>query len=311
MSRVDGSLAGMREVERRLSDAAASQRFLIARGQALALGATERYIDYWVTSGRWQPVHSGVYQLDGRPRDWESELMAAILACGNRALASHRAAMRLWDLDGIGSSPLELTVPFGNLPIPDGVLVHRTRRAREIAVVKGIPVTTIERTLLDCASVLPRLILAKALESALRRRLTTLEQVSELIGRKGGRGVKGTKKLRWVLRERVNETSTDSGSETELLYHMRLAGVPEPVLQRELFSMGGERMLPDFYWPDLEKAVEVDGVDAHDSAERLDRDLKRQNALMDLGIEVRRFSAREVRRNPRGVVDEIRRFLAY
>ncbi len=90
---------------------------------------------------------------------------------------------------------------------------------------------------------------------------------------------------------------------------MRLAGVPEPVLQKEFLSRDGERMLPDFYWTDREKAVEVDGVDAHDSAERLDRDLKRQNALMDLGIELRRFSAREVRRNPGRVVDEIRAFL--
>lgn len=299
----------MRGVEERLIELAAQQRFLISRSEAFALGASDRFIKYWLKSGRWHQVHAGVYQVDARPRDWESDVMAAVLACGDQALASHRCALRLWGLDGIGSAPVELTVPFGNLPIPEGVVVHRTRRPRIAAEAQGIPVTTVERTLLDCAALLPRIVIAKALESALRKRITTVERVDELIGGKGGRGVKGTRKLRWVLRERINETSTDSGAETELLYHMRLGMVPEPVPQPEFFSRDGDRMLPDFYWPRLAKAVEVDGVDAHDSAEKLDRDLKRQNALMDLGIELRRFSAREVRRDPEGVVQQIRQFL--
>jgi very-short-patch-repair endonuclease len=65
----------------------------------------------------------------------------------------------------------------------------------------------------------------------------------------------------------------------------------------------------DFYWPSLNKAIEVDGLDAHDSADKLDHDLQRQNKLMDMGIELRRFSARLVRRNPVQFVNEVRRFL--
>jgi very-short-patch-repair endonuclease len=45
------------------------------------------------------------------------------------------------------------------------------------------------------------------------------------------------------------------------------------------------------------------------TAEALERDLARQNALLEMGIELRRFSARTVRRNPYQVVEEIRRFL--
>ena len=102
---------------------------------------------------------------------------------------------------------------------------------------------------------------------------------------------------------------TGSGSETELLFYMRQAMLPEPLLQHELISNAGERMLPDFYWPNHGKAVEVDGIDAHSSADAMDHDLNRQNALMDLGIELRRFSARKVRRDPQAVVGEILRFL--
>jgi very-short-patch-repair endonuclease len=155
---------------------------------------------------------------------------------------------------------------------------------------------------------LPRITIAKALDSALRKRLTTLDRVYDTLVAKGGRGVKGTRLLRSVLRDRITDTATGSGSEFELLYHMQMAFLPRPELQFELFA-DGERRLPDFFWPALGKAVEVDGIDAHDSADRLDDDLVRQNALMDLGIELRRFSARRVRREPQAVVAEIRQFL--
>jgi very-short-patch-repair endonuclease len=75
-----------------------------------------------------------------------------------------------------------------------------------------------------------------------------------------------------------------------------------------LFAASGRRV-PDFIWPDRGKAIEVDGVDAHDSADRPDDDLMRQNELMDLGLEIRRFSGRRIRRDPVGVVEQIRQFL--
>jgi very-short-patch-repair endonuclease len=211
-------------------------------------------------------------------------------------------------LEGISTEIVELTVPYTHGPVPDGVVVHRTRRSNAVHEIDGIPVTTVERTLLDCAAILPRLTLAKALDSAMRKNLTTVDAVYDLLVEKGGRGVRGTKRLRWVIQERLHDTVTGSGSEFELLYHMRMAFLPSPEVQYPLFPANGRRV-PDFYWPEKKKAVEVDGVDAHSSADKLDDDLKRQNELMDLGIELRRFSAREVRRNPQGVVRQIRQFL--
>ena len=299
----------MGELDLEVRGVADGQRYLLTRGDVIAVGGTDNAIRWRLSSGRWLAVDRGVYQVDRRRRDWLASLNAAVLAAGDSSRASHRAALVLWGLDGIGAAPVEVTVPYTHGPVPEGTIVHRTRRPIEGDVVQGIPVTTPERTLLDCCALLPRLVMAKALESALRKRITTLESILEMMCQKAGRGVKGTKKLRWLLAERRNFTATGSGSETELLFHLREAMLPEPVLQKEFFSRDGDRMLPDFYWPRLNKAVEVDGLDAHDSADKLDRDLKRQNALLDLGIELRRFSAREVRRDPKRVVDEIRRFL--
>lgn len=114
---------------------------------------------------------------------------------------------------------------------------------------------------------------------------------------------------RSILNDRRDDTPTDSGSETEALYLMRRDGIPEPVLQQRFTTAEGDVIRPDFFWPERSKAIEVDGLDGHDSADKLDNDLQRQNKMMDLGIELRRFSARRVRRHPEAFVDEVRRFL--
>lgn len=298
----------MKALDAAVLDLAKDQHFLISRPQLEALGASSSAIDARLRSGSWIRRQCGVVQIDNRPQDWHSFLMTAVLAAGDGARVSHRSAVVLWGLEGITKRFVELTVPYTHDPVPAEVIVHRTRRPHDGAQVDGIPVTAAERTLLDCAAQLPAPIIGKALDSAIRRDLVTMDSVNDVLVTAGGRGVRGTRRLRSVLSERHHDTATDSGSEYELLRHMQAALLPPPELQHELWPENGRRV-PDFFWPDRNKAVEVDGLDAHSSADKLDDDLKRQNELMDLGIEIRRFSAREIRRNPLGVVAQIRRFL--
>lgn len=298
----------MGERLRAIADLAASQHFLISRQQAIQLGATDKYINYQVSSGRWLRIHSGVYQVDRRPLVWVGNLMAAVLACGPGARVSHRAALLLWQMDGISSAPVEVTMPFGNLAVPDEVILHRSRRPTPAAETRGIPVSGPERTILEACAFMGPMVVGKAVDSAIRRDLTSMDRMWMMLASEGGRGVKGTRLMRNVLRQRLHDTATDSGSEFELLYHMQRALLPKPELGFELVAPSGRRV-PDFIWPDRAKAVEVDGVDSHSSADRLDDDLVRQNELMDQGIQIRRFSARRIRRDPGGVVEEIRRFL--
>ena len=288
---------------------AAGQRFLLSRRQALEAGMTQKAVDYRIFSGRWLRIHDGVYQVDRRPLTWKTKLMAAVLAAGPTARVSHRAALVLWQMDGISSAPIEITMPFGNLAFPEEVIVHRSRRPTTRADCDGIPVSGPERALLESCRYLGPLLIGKAVDSAIRRDLTAIDRMWLMLANEGGRGVPGSKLMKRVLRERHHDTATDSGSEFELLYHMQRGGLPRPALGFELYPDGGRRV-PDFVWPDMGKAVEVDGIDAHSSADRLDDDLVRQNALMDLGLDIRRFSARRVRREPERVVAEIRRFLS-
>lgn len=287
---------------------AASQRFLVSRAQALDSGMSQEGIEHRVSKGRWLRIHDGVYQVDQRPLDWKSKLMAAVLAAGPDSRVSHRAALVLWGMDGISSAPVEITMPFGNLAFPEGAVVHRSRRPTPTACCQDIPVSGPERAILECCVYLPPMVIGKALDSAVRKKLTTVDRMWLMLANEGGRGVGGTKRLRGVLRDRVHDTATDSGAEFELLYHMQRAGLPRPTLGFELYPASGRRV-PDLPWPELGKAIEVDGIDAHSSGDKLDDDLQRQNEIMDLGLEIRRFSARQIRRDPQGVVAEIRKFL--
>ena len=92
---------------------------------------------------------------------------------------------------------------------------------------------------------------------------------------------------------------------------IRECPVPSPIQQLRIPLSEGRNAYPDFAWPDRKKIVEVDGFAAHSTPEQLRDDLARQNALMDLGWEMRRFTGRTVSRDPEIVMNEITQFVLH
>ncbi|MGQ0849721.1 MAG: hypothetical protein ACT4OP_11485, partial [Actinomycetota bacterium] len=189
----------MPSLDETLLPVAAANYSLLTRRQVLLAGGSDRVIARRVAAGRWFEEHAGVYRTGPVALDWPGRLKAATLAAGPEAMASHRAAVALMQLDGIARAPLELTVPYGKRPIPQGVIVHRTRRAIEPVVVDGIPVTPVERVILDVAWSLPSSLVEQIYECACRRNLTTPSKVADLVAIQGGWGVRGTKKVLRIL----------------------------------------------------------------------------------------------------------------
>lgn len=281
---------------------------LIDRETAVGFGMTDGMIQRAAQRGILVIVHPGVYYLNVTPRTWNTDVLAAVMAAGPLALASHRTAARLWRLDGVGGRVIEVTVPHDDRPIPEGVLVHRTRRELVPDEVIAIPVTTAERTLHDLSGILSPLPLEKAYMSSLHLKITTPEKVAEQLRTQGGRGVRGTPKLRRII-PFAEEGRTASGAEVELRALVRRAPVPAPVHQFRIPLPIGSNAYPDFSWPSRMKIVEVDGFDSHSTPEQIHNDLTRQNMLMDLGWEIRRFTGRRIRREPQTVIEEITRFV--
>lgn len=295
----------MGDVDKRLRT-----RAVVSRAMVLAAGGSDDLISARVRRGWWTALHAGVYRIGPPTNSWMERLEAGLLACGEGAVVSHRAAWRLWDLDGLSTRLVEVTVPYTNAPVPEGVLRHRTRRRIEAAYRHGLAVTPIERTLLDVAPLVPVVVLAKGVDSAIRQEVTSHADIARTLAEKGGRGVRGTGKLLSVIDWSERSGPTGSPAEVELLTGMRRNGIPEPTPQWEVAATSGQTYRVDFGWPDLLKGVEVDGYDAHAGRENLERDLKRQNALLDAGVQLRRFTAQAIRNDLDGVLSAIARFLA-
>jgi predicted transcriptional regulator of viral defense system len=112
--------------------------------------------------------------------------MAAVLAGGDGAAASHLSAAQLWDLPVSRGGPAHVTVARARQR-RRGIVFHRaTLSPDELTSVRGIGVTTIARTLLDLASVLPRHRLETVLREAEYRGLPDLVPVSALVKRQPG-----------------------------------------------------------------------------------------------------------------------------
>jgi hypothetical protein len=287
---------------------AGTQHGLIRRADLARLGVTDREIGWRINVGRVEVPHPGVYYLNSTPPTWKTAALAAVMAAGPDALASHRCAAVVWGLDAVYGRTIEVTVPYLESPEPAGVIVHRTRRSNPAAVVESIPITTPERTLFDIAPILPARVLEKAGRSAVHLGLTTVDRIDLAVGKFGGRGVSGTKRMRWLVGAIANDES-GSVSEIDLKHIIWGAPIPPPVQQLQIRLKDNSHAYPDFSWPDLSKIVEVDGFGAHGTPEQLQSDLKRQNALMELGWQIRRFTATEVRNDPGRVRDEIVRFI--
>ena len=297
-------------VDVELNSLAARNYSLVTRTQVLEAGGSDRIVTRRIDSQRWFEVHPGVYRIGPVQLDWKGRLRAATLAAGPLAMASHGAAAVLLGLDGITAAPLEITVPYGKRPEPGGVIVHRTRRHIDPIMVDAIPVTPPERTALDVAWSYPSSAVELVYESAVRKGLTTPSRVADLVAIQGGWGVRGTGKLLRILDARKPGPPTGSAAETMLLRRMRAAGIEEPVCQHVVHLSDGTVAVIDFAWPRYLKGVEVDGLETHATAHRLESDLQRQNLLFEVRWQLRRFSGRQITRHPDQVIEAVGRFLA-
>jgi predicted transcriptional regulator of viral defense system len=71
---------------------AGRQHGRVTREQLLALGVERKRIDRWLADGRLRRVHRGVYAVGHAAPSVDGDYMAAVLACGEGAVLSHRAA---------------------------------------------------------------------------------------------------------------------------------------------------------------------------------------------------------------------------
>ena len=152
--------------------------------------------------------------------------------------------------------------------------------------IEGIPCTTIERTIFDlCAAVSP-MIVDLALDSALRRRLTTPSRLAATERRLATRGRPGSKVFHRLLASRTDSTSTPESAPERLLARALLRqGLPEPLPQFIVRDRDGREVARcDLVYPQWRIVIEYDSVQEHVGRAALIRDSAARNAIAALGF---------------------------
>jgi len=258
------------------------QHGVVAHRQLLDLGIEQEAIRSRREGGLLVPVFRGVYSVGHRRVEMESRWMGAVLACGPGAVLSHASAAHLLGLRR-SRGALEVLRRSGGAKHA-GIRLHQTRRLEpgETSTEKGIPVTSIERTVLDMAGRLDNRQLERLLVAADRSGRLRWPELGRLLRRRRGR--RGAGRLRQVAAE-VDPRAVEalSGLEVDFLALCRRANIPPPSAN---VLVAGH--LVDFLWPRERVVVETDSYVYHGDRPAFERDHQTDVDLVAAGYDVHR-----------------------
>jgi hypothetical protein len=276
------------------------QHGVVTRAQLLALGFGDNAIRHRVKRGRLHRVAPGIYSVGRRDLTGEGRWMAAVLACGEDAMLSHSSAGALWGIAAERGARIDVSIRGPRRCTRPGLGV-RTRPSlnpRHVTRRKGIPVTTVVRTLVDLATELAPRHLERAVNDA--DKLDLVDPEALRVALDDHTGEPGVKPLR-VLLDR--DTFRLSDRELEVLFRPIAAAAGLPTPQTKIFVNGFE---VDFFWPELGLVVETDGFRYHRTPSTQSRDALRDQTHTASGLTPLRFSHRQVKYEP----GRVRRVLA-
>lgn len=185
------------------------------------------------------------------------------------------------------------------------MLIHRSALSRaEVLQVRGLPATSMLRTLADVCSRLSlteAVVVVDAALHACRVRPHELRRWIESHSRRPG--IRGLRRV-----AQLAEPAAESPMESRLRMLLVLAGLPRPVAQFSIHDDSGRFVgRPDLYYPERQLGIEYDGA-IHRTT--LAEDDRRQNLLLGAGVRLLRFTAADVMQRPEGIVNQVRAMLA-
>jgi len=264
------------------------QHGIVATGQLVEAGLKTSAISKRVRSGRLHRIHQGVYAVGHEGLSEEARWMAAVLACGPRAVLSHGSAAVHWGLLRPLDGPIDVTVPTHNgRRRRRGIRIHRCatlgaplrphgtekRPASLVTVRDRVPVTTVARTLVDIRGTLAPYLVRRAVRQA------------EFLGLGLGE---------------IKTDRTRSELERDFLRLCRRYGIPAPEVN---VLVGG--MTVDFLWRSRRLVVETDSYATHGGTVAFENDRERDLRLRRLGYSAHRFSERQLELEPAAVAADV------
>lgn len=278
-------------------------RRVFTSAEAYENGITPEGLRYGVRTGRWVRVAQGIY-VEGNASANELEAALAILLATGGVVSGSLAGV-LYDLDSV-----RLKAPFVALPRSDRKYRHgistRELPRTSITEVDGFRCATGLQTMLDLASVLTDRLWEQALESALRKKLLTLDEVDIALKRRR----RGNQRIRRVLNLRPpGAPPTESLLETLMVQLIRDEPLlPEPTRQHVVLDSRGEFVARiDLSWPKLGIFVELDG-EQHKGQPRYDAN-RQTRVVVATGWLPARYTWTDVKGHPKSTTRSLLRLL--
>jgi very-short-patch-repair endonuclease len=287
----------MDAVESAIARTGCRQDNVITLGQLVEAGLGVRGVAHRVKARTMQRLHHGVFLLGAAPPTPMARARAAALACGAGAVVSHRSAAELFGLLPQTDRDIEVTVVGRNPGFHAGIRLHRPRALarHDVTKMRGIPVTTVARTICDLAATERRKDVEVAFQEALYREIVTMDGLADVLSREPRR--KGAPVIRALTDD---PRMTRSEKERVLLRLIDAAELPRPVTNVPLHGH-----LVDAYWPAERLVLEFDGWRAHGHRGAFDRDRKFSQVMLANGLKPMRVTDRHLKHEPVALVARI------
>jgi very-short-patch-repair endonuclease len=294
-------------LDRAVATLAGRQHGMVARWQLLDAGLSEQMIKTRLRHGGLHRFHRGTFAYGHRAITQESRWMAAVLASGPLAVLSHRSAGQLWGLAPRSSIAPEVTRPAraGRRP---HLVVHRgTLLGDEVVRRRGIPVTSVPRTMLDLAATRPEREVERAWNEMEVREHKDRLSVPRLLERYPGR--KGSVLLaRLANREELSVGITRNDFEEAFLALIDRHHLPRPRMNAHV-RLRGRFYEIDCFWERERVAIELDGGAAHKTAKAFNDDRERDRILTAERFTTTRVTWHHLHHTPTEVASDLHRIL--
>jgi very-short-patch-repair endonuclease len=239
-----------------------------------------------IASGMLEQLSPRVLRVAGAPSTHEQRIAAATLDVAGGAVASFETAAWLWGLPGFILRTIEVTALRSQHRTSTLAFVHRPVKLlpHHITVVRGIPVTTLARTLFDLAGVLHPKRTARLVDTVCTRSEATKVQLHKLVRELAGRGKPGSTLMRELMAKRpVGIRVPSSGYEARFEEVMADAGITG--LRRQV-DVGGHSWIGRVDYVDdvTGGLIEIDSETHHSSPTDRAADAERDAAAIEAGF---------------------------
>jgi Protein of unknown function (DUF559) len=233
--------------------------------------------------------------------------MAAVLAFGPGTVLSHRSAGQLWRLVPRSDIRPEVTRPRHAAGRPRLIVHQALLPGDEIARVRGIPVTSVPRTMFDLAGMLDERGVERAWNEMEVREYTDRLSVPDLLERYPGR--KGSPLLARMAASKARPVGiTRNELEEGFLGLVDRFGLPRPRMNAHV-ALRGRFYEVDCLWEDLEVAIELDGGAVHRTREAFEKDRERDRILTAERYTTARITWTQITETPSEVAEDLRQIL--